>query len=312
MKNRDFSIYKRISISTISLSFIILSCTKTINVDLPNHIPLPIINSFFCPCNAIKVQLTESSSPYISMPRQIKNATLLLYENGLLVDSLIQDTSGLYVSSVFPQEDFEYTLISTIEGYDQCSTFNKIPKKPVLTSVTFQDSVLIDDDGFYLSKAEIIIDDVGDGKNFYEISLSARYFKDWGIGGVEECIEGLIFSQSKNTDPVLLESGLLPYEYSCLLFSNNLFTGERYALQVYYLDWYPDYNEYDLIINVKSVSEDYYNYQKKIKLYNYSSGTIFSSGDTKIGDPVSLFSNVENGYGIFAAYSFISDTIPKY
>lgn len=288
-----------------------VSCTKNIDVDLPVYQTVPVINSFFCPDDIIKVQITESSSPYVGLPKIIENAFATLYENDILVDTLIFE-NGFYISDINAKEEFSYMLKTEFDDYEATQGVDIVPQKPIIISVTFQDSVLIDDDGFYLSKAEIIIDDVGDGNKFYEISLSARYFKDWGLGGIEECIEGLIFSQSKNTDPVLLESGLLPYEYSCLLFSNDLFAGERYALQVYYLDWYPDYDDYDLIISVKSVSENYYNYQKIIKLYNYSSGTIFNSGDTEIGDPVSLFSNVENGYGIFAAYSFISDTIPKY
>ena len=51
----------------------------------------------------------------------------------------------------------------------------------------------------------------------------------------------------------------------------------------------------EIFVQLKSVSEDYFNYFNTVSLQSWTSGDPFS-------EPVQVYSNVQDGFGIFAGY----------
>ncbi len=65
--------------------------------------------------------------------------------------------------------------------------------------------------------------------------------------------------------------------------------------------------EYAYVLELRTISVEYYQYMQSLKLYEDGRFPAFDIGSTA---PYNLYSNVENGYGIFAAYaSTFSDTL---
>jgi len=291
------------------------SCTKEVEIDMPQSKKLPIVNSLFCAGDTICVSIYESVASLDGVPKIIDDALVLLYEDDNPADTLVYSENGLYVSNIIAKIGSVYRVEAFCNGHKTCYATDTVPGLPVLTGVAFRDSALIDRDGFYISNAELSINSIVTKTGYYEIKMFARYFDDYGLGGIVEELNNISFSQINNTDPVLLNSEVTFLDYSILLFSNNLFLNESYVLPVYYYDlnnqWSNDYSDYDLIVSMRAVSANYYKYKCSEIIQNFDGNGLFQQWNNLSAMPTSLYSNVENGFGIFAAYSVITDTCPK-
>lgn len=294
---------------------VFLSCSEEIVINPPQTQNLPIINSLFCAGDTICISLTASASPFSGMPKIIDDAIVLIYEDDNTADTLDYTENGLYVSDIIAKIGSVYRVEAFCNGHKTCYATDTVPELPVLSGVVFRDSALIDRDGFYISKSELSINSIGTKTGYCEIKMFARYFEDYGLGGIVEELNNISFSQINNTDPVILDSEVSFLDNTILLFSNNLFLNESYVLPVYYYDlnnqWDNDYSDYDLIVSMRAVSANYYKYKCSEVIQNFDGNGLFQHGNNLSAMPTSLYSNVENGFGIFAAYSVITDTFPK-
>ena len=105
-------------------------------------------------------------------------------------------------------------------------------------------------------------------------------------------------------EPVLLADADLSYFPSSFYFSDNLINGILYELKIPY----PPMETLDF----RTVSKNYYLFRKYwTKHYSnqQNDNNVSSVNDWDIfpllfmGEPIEMFTNIENGYGIFAGYS---------
>lgn len=96
------------------------------------------------------------------------------------------------------------------------------------------------------------------------------------------------------------------------VFSDELFNGGNYSLSFTidkgYLDYMfnqmPSVNDEKpyLLVELRSISREYYQYQTTLESYWNADGNPFAQ-------PVQVFSNINNGFGIFAGFGKSSDTL---
>jgi hypothetical protein len=105
-------------------------------------------------------------------------------------------------------------------------------------------------------------------------------------------------------DPILTDAEQNYVLIKGFIFDDSKFHNADCNLEIFAGIMNNESDEYELIVELNSVSENYYNYKKQLGIYlKKEDGDIFEG----IPDPVNLFSNIENGYGIFAGY--ISDRV---
>jgi len=106
--------------------------------------------------------------------------------------------------------------------------------------------------------------------------------------------------ENKITDPVLLNEGDIPYLPTTYFFSDELFNGQKYTLQI---NRDLGYGIPQKII-LRSVSRNYYLYRKYWTRHYYNQTTDESGlrGIIYKGEAQPMYNNIENGYGIFAGY----------
>jgi hypothetical protein len=142
-------------------------------------------------------------------------------------------------------------------------------------------------------------------RKYYEVAI--YYFKkDYFDGNIERQYAYI----HTITDPVILNEGL-----PIALFSNEIISDSVYVMTLNYNTgstssrnggpWHTDL--YPFVVELRTVTYDYYRYQKQYYLYNKGRS---ADGLINIMTASPLYSNVENGNGIFAGYSvFTTDTI---
>ena len=154
---------------------------------------------------------------------------------------------------------------------------------------------------------QLELDDVP-GNDYYQIAARVEYLQKYPIFDPDtgEQLRDTIFlvnqAFSLDSEDLVFEE----HTANLLLFDDKLFDGRSYTLDLegysYFLDTQSE--EFDqeakLTIEVRKVSEAYYQYVNTSSLQNWISGDLVS-------EPVQIFTNVENGRGVLG--SFISDAV---
>ncbi len=161
--------------SFLSLTSCIITDEDLISTDLP----VAVLNSIITPGKRIKIRLLQSV-PYVNtvdplLYRAISGATMKLFEDGVLVETLTSNSSGYYTFNYSPSEGKKYLLkVKTLEG-KQLSTSTYIPfpvklklfNPPKKISYGQEKAVAVDTS---ISNNEV---------DEYALYLRSRYFYCW-------------------------------------------------------------------------------------------------------------------------------------
>lgn len=264
---------------------------KEINIDLPLEADRLIIFGFFSPATAVEVKVYQTVSPTaIPSNTSVSNATVMLIEDGIIVDTL-ELTDERYVSNYLTKKNKGYqikveaenfpTAISSLEFIPDKSSIIKINRIQDTSGVrllvdlnnfpnqnTFWD---IETDAFFGENADKI-EDISKVENITDSGLQCDFLKDDKFSN--SCF-------NKDIVNISLKVG------SQKVIFNNDGT----------VDFIP-YHKYTVLL--KTLSASYFEYYKNIDRYLEAEGEIFRE------IPLT-WTNIENGYGVFAGFDY--DTV---
>ena len=283
---------------TLSFLFILQNCTKVIEIDIPQDNPRQVLNCLFTENKPFKVRLTKSVGMLDDFSTPIDNATVVLYENNIAVETL-NYANSYYTSQLTAQPNKNYKISSSATGFEQINAQNTIPAPPIITNVSLIEEAYFDTtlEGFF-GQLNIIIEDDIVQNNYYELEIIRTYY--FMNGNEEEYIVGLTGIEFCS-DPIIMNEIDEQSISKGLVFTDESFNGTSSELQ---FDFINHYNDDDTPISYKvvlrSITEDYYRYKKRLNKHtHFREGEIW---DVLI-EPIQMYSNIEEGYGIFAGYN---------
>lgn len=247
------------------------------------------------------------SSPIISLDTPwVNNAKVYLWENGVLIDTLQSEGRGSYYSPVFVTRGSVFSIEVNAEGYQTITATDTVPSKYVhIKNLKKQEKDYMDSYGDLHSTYFITFTDI-EGANFYE-------FFDIEIKVKEEITyTGFHFSE-EYTDPLIKSEGSNEVYNLSLIFNDQLFSENSYTLK--FIPTVSIGSKAENLFNLSSgrymvlrnTSSIYYQFRKSLAahLYNQQKKIDFEDYTSFLFDskPEPLFSNVINGYGIFAFYT---------
>ncbi|MXZ16659.1 MAG: DUF4249 family protein [Rhodothermaceae bacterium] len=293
----------------------LLSCETIIEIAPPDYEPKVVVTSHFNPDSIWSVALHQSSS--IGIKQDISKqyalgASIVIMSGSSLVDSLNYVGNGLYKSAKFkyPLPKTLYTLTVDIPGQPRLQASSSAPPRTPVTDyrIELQGSVVetpIDHIGLY--NIWIEFEDVP-GTNMYEIGIY-RYTAKQVLGGLsvdsvyqrQDSFESLGLGwycgfQSALEVDVEFRGGP---GVSCnrLVVTDRTFSGQKYEWSgTLQLSFSADERQADneALLLLTSYSNDYVEYARTLT-ENQNSGSFF--------EPISVYSNVDGGLGIFAGYT---------
>lgn len=293
------------------LAAFLFSCSKEIDFKNSSIEKKLVLNGLICPDSLIWVHLSRVNTILSNKILVIENATVRLYCNGKYKETLPYFKNGIYKSkTVFPVSDSIYTIKAEAEGYPPISVTDTVPRKTRIIYGTHSSGNTYDEYGDPHHDYEITIGDPP-AKNFYELffinqSSPNIYYDKYIINFQTEPVVA---------DPVLRSDSELDYWIFSYVFTDNFFNGTNYLMRNKFLDmgvggeftnrFVPtDYDKYAML---RTTSLAYYNYRKgwirhsnNQQIGNRVEEPLFM---TLIGDPTPMYTNVEGGYGIFAAFN---------
>jgi hypothetical protein len=293
---------------------VMLSCEKDITVDAPQHEVKLVVNSITgmnMPFTAIVgktagiLDLTTPESYLVS------NAVVLLYENNVVKDTLeFNPTTNRYhaKNKTIAKAGFSYRLTATAPGFNTAEAETTMPANIIIESISRRLNVRADADSNMYDEVKIRFTDDAATSNYYMVKFT-RPFNNRGDIHYEDmyCMRSLDTDIDRRTDvdPILFED-CIDREF---MMTDKRFKGPVKELIVFIrnheLEPVSDTvvnRQYKAVAELKNITADQYNYRK-------SNGAYHDSEDNPFAEPVLVFTNIQNGYGLFSTYNLSRDTI---
>lgn len=319
------------------LSIIALSCTEgrifdDDSVDFASlHIEKPVVLSQFTSDSVLYLTIGTTLPAFADSSESrfpiIENATIENLETGIIIDlHPCLDEPSQYTADVDLEEgeafniSFEFPEISQ----NQVKATDTIPFSSEIVSITLIPEAKKVDNSL-LTLVRLLIKPSSFQKvSNYEISVSSQITDSLNIFGfpLDSSMKAPSFRYLYSDDPLITSEVYYPslLQFDAFppqkLYFSKVQESETFEIEFYYAP--PDFSVANIAtgesiyqiyshastIYLRTISEAYYKYEisRLNQFYSRKGDPLYG-----VGEPVSVFSNIENGTGIFAA--FVTDSI---
>ncbi len=286
------------------ISLLSFGCETIVDIEVPRDPPSLVINSTLSDDEFIKVHISQSqyileSGDY----KMITGAVVEIFEEGTLVETLPDSLGGYYISATYtPKRGKTYSIKVSKNGFETATAEVLMPLDTANILSVKMDTVRENIDGYvsHYLRFSIEIKDDKAYDNFYDISVyRGGYFKRYDHSVDPPVLIDSLYSYQKlylqSRDPSLEDFQSYGQD---ILFNDQLFNGSTYKMNVLSSIWidseYPDENQYTYFVMLRNTSNSYY-------LYKISSQLQYWTEEDPFAQPVTVYNNIENGFGIFGA-----------
>jgi len=311
-------------------SLILTSQCKRDKLDIPDTGRKIVINGLITTDSLLNVRISKSyyynsDLPFFIDSDNINNVKVLFYSENGLIDSLVPKyhpndryffyQSNYWSKKVFPQAGKEYQIVVKAPGYPNATANIVVPNLVKIENLDTSRFIVPPDPYYpYLSnvrfKCMVTFTDPPNDLNYYLIRVSKITYREWWIERSDIRID---------TQDPLVEQKLSNYDdVYTIAFSDKVVNGEKYSLQFIIdadeigMPFWENSGSFDgkpiafyktvVYFKLYSISKEFYRYIETLNLYNKNYGN-------PLTDPVAVYSNINNGYGIFGAASVSCDSL---
>ena len=289
-----------LSAMTVALT----ACEKEIIVNVPPHESKIVVHSVTATGDTITARISRSVGivEYTpSMDLNVTDATVLLYDNGALVDTLAYDAFTMrYVSNVVAEPGHLYTLHAQSPTLEPAFASAGVPFNASLNSIQRFENAKVNDNGGTMDELVITFNDPVESTDFYRVSL---YMGDYFFYGCAQSSDPSI----ENPNDDFLDGDCL--NTNGLYLSDLLFNGKqkelRFFVDHYLLESMPDSlgNPMEATLRFENMPEAYFQFIKTNDFAEWNYGNPFA-------EPSNVYNNVTNGFGVFAVVGRTEYSIP--
>lgn len=282
------------------IPFVFFACETTIEVELPQEPSRLVVNCILNQDSIITASVTRSEMVDERVTDwAISGATVELFKNGSLLETLDESSlnSGQYISTVIPENTANYSIKVSKEGYDQVEGSTYFAEPIEIEKVEYTKTKVAYDS---LLRFDLTFTDPVNTTDFYTIEVYERfaYYDSW--------LGDTVYTYSRlylyDTYDVVFETNYPNGELGTF-FEDELFNGKTYTVG-FAVYWDQFFNEtdvqYELVLG--RTDEAHYNYNRSFTYY-------LSSYYDPFSEPVQVYSNIENGYGVLGSKSIDSEIV---
>lgn len=293
------SMKKPLIISFIFTVLVTVSCTKTVEYPITSDQRKPVIYAFI---NEDKIDVYLFWSRLVTDSvngENIDNASISLFESGNFIDNLDNIGNGNYIlDGLKTCENHECKIVASIPSYGNVEALTTIPKK-----IETMFSVYYDENTHEVITNQNFTDPANETNYYYTNIKALIYFNDH----VTDTSITLNLN-SPMYQNLYYESGSIFHDrmidgqdFNCRLkMGNYIFKNwDKENDTIYYCD------SALIIPQLHYINYDMYQFYTDIYTQDYNNSNAFS-------ESYPVHSNIENGYGIFGAYSGQTDTLVYY
>lgn len=290
---------------------IFYQCTQPITNPINELEKKLVISSFFTADEPMTVWVGYPHDILIDTLLYEANAMVKLYENGQFVENLNHTSEGNYQSNYYLKTGKTYKI--EVETDELSASAEDVIPEQVLADSAFYEYI---DLGNWeaTQKYRFQFEDIPNIRNYYEFVFLKIYRSNTNF------VDANFVTFPEITDPILTnedDNAFYPFSF---FFSDELINGQRYEMnmQMEYSGWSDTIHEdidldfvvdnYDNYLIFRTISKQYYDFQKLWVKHRHNQNIIRRSENRPneqlflFGEVSPLYTNIKNGYGIFAAY----------
>ena len=285
-------------------------CEKPKNITLPELPPALVLHGYVGTGDRFRVAVgkTAINSGILADDSTllVKNALVILYEDGVIKDTLDYfNLAREYTSAILAKAGMTYRITVQTPGFTSAEAMAKAPSFVPTNWVVRTRGARVDQLGNFQDDITFSFPDPAAEKNYYLAELSTYQF---GLTPNTFCVYTYDPSVDKH------QGDLDPFETSyCIdsrefIFTDKLFNGQTKELTIS-----------TAASNLKSYTVGDRTYRPYLKKYSLSQEyfryindalTLGVLKDNPFSRPYTIPGNVKNGYGLFTVYSAVTDTLP--
>ncbi|WP_212001973.1 DUF4249 domain-containing protein [Chitinophaga sp. HK235] len=261
------------------LAGLLTSCEQRVNIQLPYDGDKIVVNSLLQPDSVAYIRVTRSVPANVyddSGFQEISNAQVVLQQDGVdltPLQSQVIKGRTYFVSKEKMTTGKVYTIKAAASGMIPVSGEDTLPPPPVVYDPATQRGS---------TKVQFILEDRAGVPDYYQIRLFT-----YGPDMTPDTI------RSFRLDPVLsnnLIDAIANSYYPTLMMSDTRFDGKT---ATFVLETDLPINASQVMVEVSALTKNAYLYFRSISMQQRTTGGL-------ITEPVTVFTNVRNGYGIVA------------
>jgi len=286
------------------------SCEKVIDINIPDSERKIVINSIIHPGSEVVVNASRSLSVMEDNNFVfLDDATISLYEDDQSVGNLNFFADGLYYLPDFhPSVNKTYRIEASSPNLQSVSATTTIPGLAVMGEL---DTLTIADEwGGESLRVGYTIADPGQEKNRYALAITATHkVFDWvKMVKLDSLTTYPVYFEflTSGTDGLqnrIIDDNSTVYFGGKVFITDALFNGLEFDVELTMGKFsFAGADTVLLDIAVEHVDEAYYLYALSSQHYRRSNGNPFA-------EPVSVYTNIDEGFGIFSGYTTVSRSL---
>jgi hypothetical protein len=271
---------------------ICFSCSKEIEINARAYEKRLVVNSVFNTQSPFSFNFSYTEVPINNYSSINDSLHIILYENAhKVLDKIILSDS--LKTNIYPTWGSSYKLKVQTIGFDTVIAYETLPYLVSINEATIKPAVALDSYGDKIAEVSVTFNDPADRPNYYELLLVNFY-----NGKLNSYVP--IDTERELIDSVLINEGDKNYYPTTFFFSDKLLNGQKYTLRFRHRITNPI--QYGVVL--RSISQNYYMYRKYWTRHYFNQPTHEFGFEGLIykGESQTMFTNVVNGYGIFAGY----------
>lgn len=283
----------------ILFTIIVLSCEKDLEIKINSNEIKQVVNG--------KIRENENIIIYLSKSKMfndnssvefISNAVVQLYEDDIFVENMpfvIENSLnglGYYTSTITAQENKKYKIVSTTPNLKTIEATELLLPKPVITNqilLQYPDS----NDIYVKAKLQLTLKDSLGIKNYYFLNLYERIKYFTAINGNDTTFDYHFYGSEYS----VAELSKKNTNFNRIYFDDSKFNGTIKTLNISFngiVFTQSNIVEHLVFVEISSIGEGFYNYFLSEQENRSGVGNINK-------EPISLLSNIKNGYGHFSS-----------
>ncbi len=290
-------------------SLLLFGCETIIDVELPDTPNRITVFGYLTTSDSAKVSVSVSKDvDEPEIPRYggwpaLKDAQVeILSDNNV---SILQLDSVFYQGPVQLEANNTYTIQINHPDYESISATTQIPPLPSIEQVKYASKLENLDGQSTALKVTVVFNNMED-LAYYEIQVLGKYESvrieyDVDAGQHIPVDTTMRWSSTALYTRELQGVSGIKYHYNNILISNESIDSQLIEFP-FYIEWSNLSKDAELKVIVRRIDEAYFRFRQSIKSYHETSGNPFA-------EPVQVYSNIENGLGVFGSYSEFSKTI---
>lgn len=276
------------------------SCEKTVKLNIPPYTPTLVLNCIPYAGEYINASVgySESIANHVGVSKDLSldGATVLLYTNGVLTDTLVYDTMEYrYKSTTVAEVGKTYELRVSAPTYTAISASSNTPQAVLIDSALLTRNVRKDPDGNMQDMITLKFNEPATANDYYILRiktagsvLQGQYMERFCVYTADANVE------TANNDFADLNECI---DNDGLYLRDDLINGQRKELKLYLSSGLTQGVEHlsDTVyyfVELSHVTEQGFKYERSYRTARDSNGDPFA-------EPSNVYSNVKNGHGIF-------------